>query len=188
MDSRLAHFSAGSAGEWIIREIRPVRGASLPLAERLRITAAAGTAAASWCLRGIRSNARYTTAEEKVRLDQRQEGLGRTASTRAVLIPIKKTGAWWQLSQDERREIFEEQSRHTSVGLEYLPAIARRLYHCRDLGTEEPFDFLTWFEFSPDHEKDFDSLLVRLRASREWDFVEREVDVRLVAGGPGALA
>jgi hypothetical protein len=132
-----------------------------------------------WLLRGIRSNTRYTTAEERLQLEARQEGLGRSDSTLAVLIPIKKTEEWWQLSQDDRREIFEEKSKHTSVGLRYLPAIARRLYHCRDLSPDEPFDFLTWFEFSPQHEKDFDDLLLHLRASREWDFVEREVDVRL---------
>jgi len=48
------------------------------------------------------------------------------------------------LTQDERREIFEERSRHIATGLEYLPAVARRLHHSRDLGG--PFDFLTWFE------------------------------------------
>jgi hypothetical protein len=26
--------------------------------------------------------------------------------------------------------------------------VARRLHHCRDLGESEPFDFLTWFEYS----------------------------------------
>ena len=28
-----------------------------------------------------------------------------------------------------------------------LASVARRLHHCRDLGPDEPFDFLTWFEF-----------------------------------------
>jgi hypothetical protein len=179
MNSRSANFSAGSVGQWLIREIRPVTGASLPPAERLLIADEAAPDGTVWCLRGIRSNSRYTTAEEKFLLEERQEGLGRSESTLAVMIPIKKSEAWWQLSQDERREIFEEQSQHTSVGLRYLPAIARRLYHCRDLSGDEPFDFLTWFEFSPAHEKDFDDLLVHLRASREWEFVEREVDIRL---------
>jgi len=151
----------------------------LPSAERLLISPDNGTQDQKWILRGVRSNARYTIAEEKAQLELRQEGLGRPDSTVAVLIPIKKTDEWWLLSQDQRREIFEEQSRHTSIGLQYLPAIARRLYHCRDLSTNEPFDFLTWFEFRPEHERDFDDLLIHLRTSREWDFVEREVDIRL---------
>ena len=62
-----------------------------------------------------------------------------------MLIPIRKNTKWWALTQDERRQIFEEQSNHTQIGLEYLPAIARRLHHCRDLAEPEPFDFLTWY-------------------------------------------
>ena len=44
--------------------------------------------------------------------------------------------------------------RHIATGLEYLPAVARRLHHGRDLG--EPFDFLTWFEFAPEHAAAFE--------------------------------
>jgi len=103
--------------------------------------------------------------------------LGRPAATLAALIPIKKSARWWELAQDERRAIFEETSQHTAIGLEYLPAIARRLHHSRDLG--EPFDFLTWFEFAPEHAAAFDKLVARLRATPEWKYVEREVDIRL---------
>jgi hypothetical protein len=55
--------------------------------------------------------------------------------------------------------------------------VARRLHHSRDLG--EPFDFLTWFEFAPAAEAGFDELAAMLRATDEWGFVEREVDIRL---------
>ena len=81
------------------------------------------------------------------------------------------------MPQDARRAVYEERSRHATIGLEYLPRIARRLHHCRDLG--EPFDFLTWFEFAPEHEAAFDELLARLRSTEEWGYVEREVDIRL---------
>ena len=106
-----------------------------------------------------------------------QADLGRSAAVCAALIPIRKTPAWWALAQDERRAVMEEQSHHIAIGMEYLPAIARRLYHCRDLG--EPFDFLTWFEYAPEHERLFDQMLIRLRASPEWTFVDREADIRL---------
>ncbi len=132
---------------------------------------------AAWILRGCISNARYATRAEVNMLTARQAGLGREQAACAALIPIRKTEAWWALAQDERRAIFEEQSRHTAIGLEYLPAIARRLHHSRDLG--EPFDFLTWFEYAPEHASAFDALLARLRATREWDYVDREVDIRL---------
>src|SRR5258706_13272272 len=106
--------------------------------------------------------------------------LGRPESTRGALIPIKKSRAWWELPQDERRAIFEERSRHIADSMKYLPAIARRLHHARDLG--EPFDFLTWFEFAPGHEGMFEDLVGMLRSTEEWKFVEREVDVRVTAG------
>jgi chlorite dismutase len=88
-----------------------------------------------------------------------------------------KSAAWWELPQDERRRIFEESSHHIATGLEYLPAVSRRLHHGRDLG--EPFDFLTWFEFSPAQASAFEELVDRLRETEEWAYVEREIDIRL---------
>jgi len=73
--------------------------------------------------------------------------------------------------------IFEERSHHITVGREHLPAVARRLHHGRDLG--EPFDFLTWFEYEPADADRFEELVNRLRETEEWNFVEREVDIRL---------
>jgi hypothetical protein len=58
-----------------------------------------------------------------------------------------------------------------------LPRIARWLCHARDLG--EAFDFLTWFEFAPEHASAFDELLDMLRSREEWSFVDREVEIRL---------
>lgn len=133
----------------------------------------------SWLLRGITSNERYVVREEKTALVSKQEDLGREASTRAALIPIRKNATWWALPQDERREIFEEQSHHIAIGLKYLPAVARRLHHCRDIGPNEPFDFLTWFEYAPSDSAAFEELVQALRASPEWAYVDREIDIRL---------
>jgi len=44
----------------------------------------------------------------------------------------------------------------------------------------EPFDFLTWFEYAPDHSAAFDELVLRLRETKEWEYVDREIDIRLV--------
>jgi hypothetical protein len=60
--------------------------------------------------------------------------------------------------------------------MEYLPAVARRLHHGRELG--EPFDFLTWFEYAPEHADAFEEMVRRLRNTGEWRYVEREVDIR----------
>lgn len=179
---RLFNFIGGVAGPWRIDSVHSVAGESLSTASRLSIVA--GTVVqrppgASWLLRGITSNERYVIRPEKIALVSKQEGLGRDASTHAALIPIRKTAAWWALTQDERREVFEAQSRHIAIGLKYLPAVARRLHHCRDLGPDEPFDFLTWFEYAPADAMAFDELVQALRESPEWEYVDREVDIRL---------
>lgn len=135
---------------------------------------------ASWLLHGVTSNERYLTHEEQGLLVAKQPTLGRPEATCAALIPVRKTASWWSLAQDERRRIFEERSSHIKTGLKYLPAVARRLHHCRDLGENEPFDFLTWFEFAPADSSAFDELVAELRASEEWKYVEREIDIRVV--------
>jgi hypothetical protein len=39
---------------------------------------------------------------------------------------------------------------------------------------------LTWFEFSKPNAEAFDRLLSELRATKEWTYVEREIEIRLV--------
>ncbi len=176
----LVTFAAGRAGVWRVDRIDAVRGEDLPLADRLAVLEGATVSVpvgTIWRLHGVTSHLRYTTEPERTALVASQPELGQAEATRAALIPIRKTDEWWNLAQDERRAIFEERSRHISTGLKYLPAIARRLHHCRDLG--EPFDFLTWFEYAPKHSEAFEELVGRLRETEEWVYVEREVDIRL---------
>ena len=180
MTSRLFHFIGGDTGSWRIERIGPVAGDTLPPAVCLDLQPAETAASGLWTLRGMISNERYVTKSEKSELVAAQEGLGRPQAICAALIPIRKNPAWWALPQDERRRILEEQSRHIRIGLKYLPAIARRLHHCRDLSESEPFDFLTWFEFAPTDGAAFEDLVGELRATEEWSYVEREVDIRLV--------
>ncbi|MBM3374417.1 MAG: chlorite dismutase family protein [Betaproteobacteria bacterium] len=159
-----------------------VTGELLPAAPRIAViaeTPAHPPRDVTWCLRGITSNERYVTREEKTALAAKQEGLGRAQASCAAMIPIRKSAEWWAMPQDERRDVVEKQSRHIAIGLRYLPAIARRLHHCRDLGSNEPFDFITWFEYAPRDQAAFNELLRDLRASPEWRYVEREVDIRL---------
>ena len=172
-------IAAGAEGPWRITRITSPVGEALPPAARLSVTegAAALPAEPAWCLRGVTSNLRYTAEAERVTLAGVQPGLGRPEARCAALIPIRKSEAWWDLAQDARRAILGEESRHIAIGLDYLPAVARRLIHSRDLG--EPFDFLTWFEFAPDDAAAFDTLLARLRATPEWRYVAREVEIRL---------
>ncbi len=106
--------------------------------------------------------------------------LGRSDSTRGALVLLKKDDAWWSMVQDERTDLLLK-SRHVEMGLKALPNVARRLHHVRDMpGWDGEWDFLTWFEYTPEDERLFDELLVGLRASPEWGHVEREVDIRLM--------
>lgn len=180
--ARLFSFVGDSKGPWLIDHMHCVAGEPIVSTPRLSVVvgpSAQPPSGSSWVLRGITSNERYVVREKKIALVSKQEGLGRDASTRAALIPIRKNAAWWALTQDERREVFEAQSHHIAIGLKYLPAVARRLHHCRDLGTGEPFDFLTWFEYAPSDTVAFEELVKALRASPEWQYVDREVDIRL---------
>ena len=174
-------FAGGETGSWRVDRCSPVVGPSLPRAARLEMLEGAAAATppsdAVWVLRGSTSNDRYLTAEERDALTSMQQALGRPEATCAALIPVTKSDAWWALAQDERQTIFEQTSRHVATGMDYLPAVARRLHHGRDLGAE--FDFLTWFEYAPQHAAAFEDLVDRLRASEEWTFVEREVDIRV---------
>ena len=173
-------FVGGDQGPWQVISCEAVVGKSLEPVSRLNVLNVPANVVedrGTWILQGFTSNVRYAERDEIMQLRARQEGLNRVDSVCAALIPIKKNEEWWALSQDERRAIFETQSHHTEIGLNYLPEIARQLHHSRDLG--EPFDFLTWFEFAPEHTPLFNKLLVQLRATKEWEYVEREVDIRL---------
>jgi len=173
-----ATFVAGDLGRWRIEGIRAVIGETLGSASRLDVREGILTPTdGAWSLRAVSGHVRYVERPEKTGLDPISPGLGRPEATRGALIPIRKSDAWWALPQDERRAVFEARSRHIEGSLAYLPRIARRLYHARELG--EAFDFLTWFEFAPEHEAAFDELLAFLRSREEWQFVEREVELRL---------
>ena len=180
MTPLLATFAGGSTGEWLVERLEAVAGESLPPVARVAVVEGrddAPSGDSAWVLRGVTSNERYVERRERELLTAREAPLGRSGATRAALIPVRKSEEWWELAQNERREIFEERSHHIGVGARYLPAIARRLHHSRDLG--EPFDFLTWFEYSPADANAFEELVGLLRDTPEWTYIEREVDIRL---------
>jgi chlorite dismutase len=176
-------FRGGQSGIWRVTLNSAVKGEGLASVPALSITQNTSIAlpllpsATSWRLAGVTSHEHYVEKAEKAQLAEKQAPLGRKEATFAALIPIRKSAAWWGLSQDERREIFEAKSHHIESTLKYLPQVARQLFHCRDLG--EPFDFIAWFEDAPEHAATFEELVAMLRATEEWTFVEREVDVRL---------
>lgn len=183
---RTTTFVGGDEGLWQVTSHHVIAGPAI--AEVSRVNMLPGPtfqgATGQWVLRGVETNDRYTTAGEKHQLVQRQAPIGRHQATHAALILLRKSDEWWRLTQDDRRSILEEQSHHIAIGLRYLPALARKLLHCRDLGTEEPFDFLGFLDFAPEDEPALDRVLTELRATREWSFITREIDIRLTRVTP----
>lgn len=180
---RLFCFVGGKTGVWGVTDVRPVVGESLAATERLDIIngpVSLRPDGAQWMLRGVTSNERYATRAEKELMVAKQTTLGRPEATCAALIPIRKNAQWWSMTQDERRATFEDRSRHVQIGMRFLPAVARRLHHCRDLEGGEPFDFVTLFDYAPADSAAFEEMVAELRASEEWKFVEREVDIRMI--------
>ena len=180
MTALLHTFVGGTAGRWGVERMQVIAGQALPAVPRVSIfegNQAPTLEGSIWLLRGVTSYERYLHKMERSALVVQQAELGRLEATRAALIPIKKSTAWWELAQDERRAIFEERSHHVTIGLKYVARIVRRLYHGYDLG--EPFDFLTWFEYAPEDAGAFEELVGSLRGTEEWTYVEREVDMRL---------
>lgn len=174
-------FIGGEIGNWKVARMESVVGTTLEPVARVNVYNGFLTtlpAKAKWILRGLVSYERYVTREEKNKLASVSPPLGRMEATCAALIPIHKSSAWWVLTPDERRTIFEERSHHIATGLKVLPAVARRLHHSRDLG--EPFDFVTWFEYAPKDSESFEELVMTLRRTEEWTYVDREIDIRLV--------
>ncbi len=181
MTNRLWHFVGGTNGAFSVTRQFVVCGEPIPQASRLSVSNSEPTPEeiSAFHLFGIVSNERYVTSKEKQELKAQQESIGRADAPLSALIPIRKSQAWWDLSQSERRAIFEERSSHIALGMRALPHVARRLHHCRDLGSDQPFDFLTWFDFKEVDSGIFDDLLGALRASEEWKYVDRETEIRV---------
>ena len=195
MPPLLVCFAGGASGAWRVDSVSAVTGESLPFAPFVDVLegdaahaaqAAPEAAHAAWRLSGVVSSLKYATRAELQEMNAKgQPGLGRPACTRAALIPLRKNAAWWAMAQDERRAVMTAGGHVSPIGVAALPAVARRLHHCRDLGgaAPQPFDFLTWFEYAEQDAAAFEALVAALRATPEWSFVDREVDVRLTRVG-----
>ena len=179
MTNTIFDFIGSNEGEWNVTEMKTLKGEAIAPITHLTMMASNLEQSKNgiWSLKGVISNLRYTEKADKEKLVAIQEDLGRTEATLGAFIPIRKSLDWWNLAQDERRKIMENKSQHTHTGMKYLPAIARKLFHSRDIG--QPFDFLTYFEYAPTDADLFEELLYALRSTEEWTYIDREIDIRL---------
>jgi hypothetical protein len=105
LTSPLHTFVGGTIGTWRVERIQAITGSNLPLVPRLSIfegNQAATLEGSTWLLRGVTSYERYVNKMERFALVAQQAELGRLEATQAALIPIKKSTAWWELTQDEK--------------------------------------------------------------------------------------
>ena len=130
--------------------------------------------------RGAIQHLQYTSETQLADLNARSRAeLPPSSDTTAVLIPIRKSAAWWQQAHDRRAAHFHTSEGHTAIGGRYAERVFRRLYHSRYLAPR-PYDFLTYFEFHASERDAFRALLAELRdplLNPEWGFVEAEFEV-----------
>lgn len=109
---------------------------------------------------------------------------GRVARN-AIIVPIRKTPEWWQMSALERHAYFYPHvardskcpvKGHAVAAERGIPALFRRVYHNPDgYEREGEFDFVTYFECEDDGLPVFDGVLASLRdveQNPEWKFVQ----------------
>ena len=133
---------------------------------------------------GLPQHLQYTSGEQRSDLNKRSRTeLPPGKDTVAVIVPIRKTTAWWTLPADERMGYFQKKGDkigHTAIGAKYVERIYRKLYHTRYAVESTDHDFITYFEFERKHTDDFKSLLAQLRDPQqnpEWKFVDREYEI-----------
>src|SRR5262249_52645914 len=132
---------------------------------------------------GVPQHLEYTTREQSDELKKSRPEVPAARDTIAVIIPIRKSAAWWALPQDERYAHFQKTKAgkgHTAIGAEYVDRVYRKLYHARYAVETTDHDFITYFEFKKKHEGDFKRLLGKLRDTKgnpEWAFVDREYEI-----------
>jgi hypothetical protein len=141
-------------------------------------------AKATLLFQGVPQHLEYTTKAQRDALaNQSRAELPASRDTVTVIIPIRKTAAWWALPVDERMAHFQKSAArpgHTAIGADYVDRIYRKLYHTRYAVENADHDFITYFEFEREHENVFQTLCAKLRDTRqnpEWNFVDHEYEI-----------
>lgn len=149
-----------------------------------KLPAPAGEKGPSLLFHGVPQHLQYTSGEQRADLNKRSRSeLPPGKDTVAVVIPVRKSAAWWALPHDERHAHFQKKGDkigHTAIGAKYADRIYRKLYHTRYAVETKDHDFITYFEFERTHTEDFKSLLAQLRdpdQNPEWNFVDRESEI-----------
>jgi hypothetical protein len=109
---------------------------------------------------------------------------GRTLPN-AIILPIRKTAAWWAMPATERHQYFYPHhdrhsgkcvAGHAELGRQAAPKIFRRVFYNPDgEGRPGEWDFISYFECSDEDLEVFDDTLEAMRdtdRNPEWRYVE----------------
>ena len=147
-----------------------------------RLTMPAEAKGPTLLLQGVPQHLEYMSKAQRDKLSSRP-GFPPSKDTVAVVIPIRKSAAWWALAHDERSSHFQQtegKKGHTAIGAGYVDRIHRKLYHTRYAVETRDHDFITYFEFDRAQTDDFKRLLSALRDTEqnpEWKYVDHEYEI-----------
>jgi hypothetical protein len=147
-----------------------------------KLAVPAGANSPTLLLQGVPQHLEYMSRAQRDKLSSRPE-FRPSKDTVAVIIPIRKSDAWWALAHDERSIHFQQtegKKGHTAIGADYVDRIHRKLYHTRYAVETRDHDFITYFEFERAQTDDFKRLLAGLRDTEknpEWKYVDREYEI-----------
>ncbi len=147
-----------------------------------RLTAPNEARSPTLLFQGVAQHIEYMSRVQRDKLKSIPE-FPPSKDTLAVVIPIRKSDAWWALGHDERSVHFQQtegKKGHAAIGLDYVDCIHRKLYHTRYTVETRDHDFITYFEFDRKHTDGFKRLLAGLRdpeRNPEWKYVDREYEI-----------
>ena len=144
-----------------------------------------GNVASVWAIDGALQAPRYTSAAlHEYAYKSAAEQQSGCAAANVIIIPMSKTGAWWEMSILERHMYFYPHvdphsgapvPGHAKAAEPAIQTIYRRLYHNPDgYQRADEYDFVTYFECADEHLPTFDIVRQALRDKRrnpEWRFV-----------------
>ena len=190
LEESAAHAaSASKINRYRVDSINSVRGESVadfkPGDEIVRMCSIDPLGAQPSILVGCTQHLHFTSdAQRDKLLAISAKEIPATETPITVLIPIRKSDAWWSLGHNARADYMNGSAAyrgHTAIGEEYASKIFRQLIHSRYLDSaKRPYDFLTYFEFPESNRDAFTRLLQRLRdesLNPEWAHVEMEQEI-----------
>ena len=181
--------AASKINRYRVEALNSIRGEPVaffnPGAEILRVCANDPLSACSESLADCTQHLHFTSDAQLTRLLAiSAKEIPATEQPVTVLIPIRKSDAWWNLGHDARAELMNGSTTlrgHTAIGEDFAPQIFRQLILSRYLdSSRRPYDFLTYFEFPEASRDAFTTLLSRLRdetLNPEWAYVDMEQEI-----------